>query len=77
MIYCDYAGRRQGLARGVFPRKTPPTSLVNWSHASWSAGLGWSGSLKRVLRKYAAKIEATSGDNWLFKLGRNNIGVPI
>ena len=29
------------------------------------AGLGWSGSLKRVLRKKAARIEATSGDNLL------------
>ena len=27
------------------------------------AGLRWSGSLKRVLRKYAARIEATSGEN--------------
>ena len=40
--------------------------LLLWSGDMLAvAGLGWSGSLKRVLRKKAARIEAISGDNFL------------
>ena len=51
MIYCDYAGRRQSLARGIYFLKTPPTSLVNWCASGYLDSDGQDPSSEYIAKK--------------------------
>ena len=47
-IYCDYAGWRQGLARGIYSLRNSTYFSCEVEACQRFANLGWSGPLKRV-----------------------------